>query len=54
MKRTNYILGSTECKLTLTITLINGTLVNGFEMTTGFVHTICLCLYILDIVSVNG
>lgn len=44
-KRTHYDrLGSTKRKLTLAITLINSSFVNGFEMTTGFVLTICLCL----------
>lgn len=46
-KRTRYntAVGSTKCKLTrLAITLINGRLVNGFEMTTGFVRTVCLHL----------
>ncbi len=43
--RYNTAVASTKCKLTrLAITLINGRLVNGFEMTTGFVHTVCLRL----------
>lgn len=47
-----YIVRRTECKLT--ITLINDRLVNGFEITTGFVHAFCLCLCILDIVNANN